>query len=137
MKTVEEIERLSAEELEKLAAGQQGVRAPQGLQQRLMEAIAADALAAEGARRRTPRLRRLLYVPALAAVAAVVLLIAAQMQRQSLKDSFDDPYLAYAEVERTLRSISDKMSIGADIAKAAGESAGKTREIIDKTLSSK
>lgn len=134
MKTVEEIERLSAEELEKLAAGQQGVRAPQGLQQRLMEAIAADALAAEGARRRTPRL---LYVPALAAVAAAVLLIAAQMQRQSLKDSFDDPYLAYAEVEKTLRSISDKMSIGADIAKAAGESAGKSREIIDKTLSSK
>ena len=50
----------------------------------------------------------------------------------SIPDTFDDPYLAYAQVEATFQLISDKMATGVDLAAKAGETADKTVEIIQK-----
>ncbi|MBQ9660871.1 MAG: hypothetical protein IJV37_06370 [Bacteroidales bacterium] len=130
MKTPEEIEQLSIEELEAQAAAQ-GEKAPQGLQQRLREALAASE-AAEAARPRPVR-----WIPyaslAVAAVAAALVLL----PQRGPKDTFDDPYLAYAEVERAFRTISDKMNTGVGIAREAGAAAELPQTILTKIQSEK
>ena len=131
MKTPEEIERLSAEELETLAAAQ-GLQAPRDLRQRLCEALAAGEIAAQAGRR--PHSVRWPAYASLAAAAAAAAMWVALPQRGP-RDTFDDPQLAYAEVEKVFRTISDKMSPGVDLARQAQEIAGKPHEIIDKTLS--
>lgn len=130
MKTPEEIERLSAKELETLAAAQ-GLQAPRDLRQRLCEALAAGEVAAQAERK-----QRSARWPgyALAAAAAAAALWVALPQRGP-RDTFDDPQLAYAEVEKVFRTISDKISPGVDLARQAQEIAGKPHEIIDKSLS--
>lgn len=131
MKTPEEIERLSAEELEALAAAQ-GLQVPRDLQQRLCEALAAGEMAAQAERK--PRSARWPgYALAAAAAAAAALWVA--LPQRGPRDTFDDPQLAYAEVEKCFRTISDKMSPGMNLARQAQEIAGKPHEIIDKTLS--
>lgn len=130
MKTPEEIERLSAEELETLAAAQ-GLQAPRDLRQRLCEALAAGEIAAQAGRR--PRSVRWPGYALAAAAAAAALWVA--LPQRGPRDTFDDPQLAYAEVEKVFRTISDKMSPGVDLARQAQEIAGKPHEIIDKSLS--
>ena len=66
---------------------------------------------------------------AAAAVAAVIVL--PRIGRPPLRDTFDDPYLAYAEVEATFRTISDRMNAGLEMASQARETAEIPMEIID------
>lgn len=131
MKTLEEIERLSPEELENMAAAQGG-RAPRGLQRRIEAALAADELVRQETARKLP-VRRKTYA-ALCAVAAAAALLLALPQRGP-RDTFDDPQLACAEVEKVFRTIADKMSAGMDLARQAQELADKPQYILDKTLS--
>lgn len=129
MKTLEEIEKLSPEELEAQAAAQ-GVHAPQDLQQRLRETLAAGELA-----QAAPRPRPARWIPyaslAVAAAAASLLLL----PQHGPKDTFDDPYLAYAEVEKVFRTISDKMNSGVELAREAGEAAEIPQNILQKIQS--
>lgn len=128
MKTLEDIENLSLEELEQQAA-RTAPPAPEGLQKRLRMALAADgALRGVDARKRSPR-----WVPyaSLAAVAAAATLVLTLPQR-GLRDTFDDPYLAYAEVEKAFQTISDKMSTGVELAREAGQSAELPQYVLNK-----
>ena len=128
MKTLEDIENLSLEELEQQAA-RTAPPAPEGLQKRLRLALAADsALRDADARKRSPR-----WVPyaLLAAVAAAATLVLTLPQR-GLRDTFDDPYLAYAEVEKAFQTISDKMSTGVELAREAGQSADLPQYVLNK-----
>ena len=144
MKSIEDIEKLSIEELEQAA---QGAPVPEGLAERLQSALAADAFLQESvgqppvvipslAKRRLGKKSagRLLQIGAVsslaiaAAIAAVVLLHAPAAP----KDTFDDPLLAYAQVEETFQYISSKMSGGVNIVREAGPVAGKPKEIIRK-----
>ena len=68
---------------------------------------------------------------AVAASLAAVTLIP-KYHADNLTDTFDDPYLAYAQVEATFQKIADKMAAGVDLAARAGETAEKTVEIIQK-----
>ena len=117
MKTLEEIEKLSPEELEAQAAAQ-GVHAPQDLQQRLRETLAARELA------QTARPRPARWIPyaslAVAAAAAALVLL----PPSGPKDTFDDPYLAYAEVEKAFQTSSNKTAVGMDIVRDAEQTAG-------------
>ena len=61
-----------------------------------------------------------------AAAAAVVIL-----PQRGPKDTFDDPRLAYAEVEKAFQTISDKMSVGAELAREARTVSETTLNIID------
>ena len=126
MKTLEEIEKLSPEELEAQAAAQ-GVHAPQDLQQRLRETLAARELA------QTARPRPARWIPyaslAVAAAAAALVLL----PPSGPKDTFDDPLLAYAQTEEVLRMISDKMAQGIEMAGEARATAGKTMQIFNRT----
>ena len=114
MKTLEEIERLSPEELEQAASSSQ-VPVPAGLQGRIRQQLAAAEISAQAPVRRLPRG----LIPALAAAAAATAF--ALLPHGGPKDSFDDPRLAYAEVEKAFQIISDKLSSGMDLTREATE----------------
>ena len=129
MKTLEEIEKLSAEELLRKAEDA-APAAPQGLTRRLRESLAAQELL-EQAQPRPARWLPYLALAAAAAVTAAVVLLPGSGPR----DTFDDPYLAYAEVEKAFQTISDKMSAGVDLAREAQAIADRPQTILDKIQS--
>jgi len=127
MKTLEEIEQLSAEELEQKAT-ESPAAVPEGLRSRLRMTLAAqEFLAGEEAEKARP-VRWFPYATLATAVAAATLLVA--LPGRGPKDTFDDPLLAYAEVEKAFQTISDKMSVGVDLVREAGA----TAEIPQNTL---
>lgn len=127
MKTLEEIENLSLEELERKAL-EAPVTIPDGLEKRLRHTLAAREIAEAARPRPVPR-----FVPfAVAAVAAAAIVL---LPQRGPKDSFDDPRLAYAEVEKAFQTISDKMSAGVDLAREAGSAAELPKTILNKTQS--
>ena len=130
MKSIEELEKLEWEELEK-AALQEPAPIPEGLQQRIAQALAADTAAREVQAHRFP-VRTVSFTALAAAAALAAVLIIPSLGKSEPKDTFDDPYLAYAEVERVFQSISDKMATGVDIAREAKPVADKTLNVLDK-----
>lgn len=126
MKTLEEIERLSLEELEQEATCA-AAPVPDGLQERLRQTLAARELA-DAAR---PRPTRWIPYASLAVAAAAAAIIA--LPQRGLKDTFDDPRLAYAEVEKVFRTISDKMNEGVALVREAEASAEIPQNILNKT----
>ena len=130
MKRIEDIEKLSIEELE---AASETVPVPEGFMQRIESTLLSEeSLAAEGGRgSKAGRLavRSVVSMLAVAAVVAAVLLI---RKPAELKDSFDDPMLAYAQVEQTFQYISGKMSGGIDMVRDAAPIAVRPEEIIKK-----
>ena len=62
-----------------------------------------------------------------AAAAALVVL-----PQRGPKDTFDDPLLAYAEVEKAFQTISNKMSVGMDIVRDAEQTAGMPYNTLNK-----
>ena len=123
MKTLEEIEKLSIEELEQAAAGS---AVPDGLERGIRQALAAHELAQATSRPRPARWAPYAALAVAAAAAAVVI-----PPQRGPKDTFDDPRLAYAEVEKAFQMISDKMSVGADLAREARAVSENTLNILD------
>lgn len=126
MKTLEEIERLSLEELEQEAT-RAAAPVPDGLQERLRQTLAARELA-DAAR---PRPTRWIPYASLAVAAAAAAVIA--LPQRGPKDTFDDPRLAYAEVEKVFRTISDKMNDGVALVREAEAAAEIPQNILNKT----
>lgn len=126
MKTLEEIERLSLEELEQEAT-RAAAPVPDGLQERLRQTLAARELA-DAAR---PRPTRWIPYASLAVAAAAAAVIA--LPQRGPKDTFDDPRLAYAEVEKVFRNISDKMNEGVELVREAEASAEIPQNILNKS----
>ena len=134
MKRIEDIEILDDAQLE-AAALNEGAPVPEGLGDRLKAALAAKALTEQASLERAAANRDAQWLrwTALAAAAALAALIfIPRIGRGTLRDTFDDPYLAYAQVESAFRTISDKMAEGIDLAAEAGQTASKPMEIIDK-----
>ena len=127
MKTLEEIESLSIEELEQKAL-EAPVSVPDGLESRLRQALAAREIA-DAAR---PHPVRWIAPAAVAAAAAAAILF---LPQRGPKDTFSDPLLAYAEVEKAFQTISDKMTAGVDLAREAGSAAEMPQNILQKTQS--
>ena len=126
MKTLEEIENLSLEELEQKAA-ENAAPVPDGLERRLRQALAAREIA-EAARPRPARWSPYASLAAGAAAAAALVML----PQRGPKDTFDDPLLAYAEVEKAFQTISDKMSVGMDIVRDAETTAGMPYNTLNK-----
>lgn len=131
MKKIEDIESMQLEELESAALGDE-IKVPAGLEERILDAIAAkEALRPKASLRREASPLR--WVPyAALAVAAGLAAVAIIPRGDRLRDTFDDPYLAYAQVEATFQKISDKMAVGVGLAEKAGQTADKPMEIINK-----
>lgn len=121
MKKIEDIERMSDDALLEASAD---VPVPEGLQERIKATLAA----AESADVRRP----LRWAPWAAVAAAAAIAAAIVLPRPALKDTFEDPYLAYAQVEATFQDISGKMATGVMLAENARTVAGKPIEIMNK-----
>lgn len=106
MKRLEDIEKMEAEQLEE-AALRENIKVPAGLEERIKARLAAASIARES----QPRKRWLPYT-AIAAAAAIAALLALprRLGEPELKDTFDDPYLAYAQLEQVFQTISDKIN---------------------------
>ena len=98
MKTIDEIQRLSTEELERISLDE-SIPVPEELSGRVQRAV----------RGRTIRWA----LPTGIAAAVAVLLAVGLTREPEPKDTFDDPYLAYAEVERVFSRISGTVAYGA------------------------
>jgi hypothetical protein len=131
MKSIKDIENISLEQLEAVSMDE-SITVPDGFAARMKEnadaAVTAGLLTgneSEGQGRR----KAVRYVAAAASVAimAGVGYGIAQWQNQP-KDTFDDPYLAYAEVEKAFAKISS--SINRSLAMA-----GETEQVIEKATS--
>jgi len=122
---------MEPEQLE-AAARKENIPVPKGLEEGILSAIAAKEAAKEAVREKA-RARRFQWAPYAAVAAAAMVTVAVVIPRSEeprLRDSFDDPYLAYAEVEATFQRISDKMTRGVDLASKAGETAETPIQII-------
>ena len=96
MKSLDEISRLSAEDLERIGADE-SIPIPEDLHARVYSTVPG-------------RSRRVIF-GSIAAAVAVVLAGGFILSRQpSPKDTFDDPLLAYAAVEKALAMVEGKVS---------------------------
>lgn len=131
MKKIKDIENMDWEALEQAAeAGQ--AKVPEDLDGSIKAAILAHEISGAG---ETAPKRRLpagaFYGFAFAAAAAAVITVGIS-RKNALQDTFDDPYLAYAEVQKTFRQISEKMNVGLELASEARTTAEKPAEILKK-----
>lgn len=130
MKRIEDIEIMTEEELER-AAMQDSTPVPEGLRARLEAALAAANISEEPAAR--PKgASRWFALSAVAAAAVLAIVAIPRAGSSQLKDTFDDPALAYAQVEETFRQISQKMTLGVAMATEVEVEAGKPIEIMNK-----
>jgi len=106
MKNIDEITRLSAEDLERISLDE-GIPLPEELSGKVQEAVrAAD---------RQAQRRRWILPSGIAAAVAVLIAVGLTLTRNpEPQDTFDDPYLAYAEVERVFSKISGAVAYGAE-----------------------
>ena len=125
MKTLEEISRLGAEDLERIALDE-SIPVPEELSSRVQAALEEQAGADRptttdgwtATRRRSGNLSPRKYEASIFAVAAAIALFALGTvfltREPAPKDTFDDPYLAYAEVEKVFSKISGTIAYGAE-----------------------
>ena len=100
MKTLDEMTRLSAEDLERISLDE-SIPVPEELSARVQAAVRKPA-------------RWVLPAGIAAAVAALVAVGLTLTWNPEPKDTFDDPYLAYAEVEKVFSKISGTLAYGAE-----------------------
>ena len=127
MKRIQDIEKLQEEELEMAALGED-ITIPAGLEERIKAAIAAK----EAVKPKAEPVRWIPYAALAVAAGFAAVAIIRHNGSGKLQDTFDDPYLAYAQVEATFQKISDKMAFGVDMAAKAEQTAEKPMEIINK-----
>ena len=127
MKSLKEIEDISLEQLDAVSQDE-AIAVPEGFRQRLEAELESQ--------RRLETLkeepRKIRLVPVIGVAASVLLLIGiglgiARWQSEP-KDTFTDPYLAYAELEKAFTTMAEGMQKGFSMAE-------KSEEIIDRTIS--
>ena len=101
MKTLDEISRLSAEDLERISLDE-SIPVPEELSGKVRKAVG------------TPARRWILPSGIAAALVALIAVGLALTRNPEPKDTFDDPYLAYAEVEKVFSKISGTVAYGAE-----------------------
>lgn len=133
MKDINEIERLSPEDLERIASDT-SVRVPSDLKASL-EALAGAAELAESGRPEPTTARRPLFwaIPAVAAALVAAVLVFRSVPEEP-EDTFNDPYLAYAEVQKAFGQISQKGEAAATIAGNAVPVMEKTEDLLNRIM---
>lgn len=125
MKSLKDIENISFEELEAVSLNE-NIKVPEGFEQRLESSLDLRFLTD----RIVERPRRTMKL--LAAAASVALLIGLGIGTvrwyNEPEDTFDDPYMAYAELEKAFAAISDSVGRGRKMV-------AESDAIIDRTVS--
>ena len=99
MKNIDEITRLTADDLERISLDE-SIPVPEELSGKVQQAVRGRPLR--------------WAVPTGIAAAIAVLLAVGLTWNPEPKDTFDDPYLAYAEVEKVFSKITGTVAYGAD-----------------------
>ena len=131
MKRLEDLEMMEPEQLEE-AALREDIKVPAGLEERIKASLAAASIAKETQPQKKKTVRWLPYTALAAAAAVAAMLVLPRLGEPELKDTFDDPYLAYAQLEEVFQTISDKMSNGVNEAQEANSTMGRPIEIMNK-----
>lgn len=121
MKSIKEIEKMSLEDLERIASDE-SIEVPDGFAEKIEARVIAEDLRTESG---TPS--RWIGIAAAAAVLIGVGIGIAGRQNEP-KDTFDDPYLAYAELEMAFATMSQELRKGFEMA-------DRSEEIMDKAAS--
>ena len=101
MKNIDEITRLSAEDLERISLDE-SIPVPEELSGKVRGAVGKPV-------------RRWALPAGIAAAIAVLVAVGLTLTgNPEPKDTFDDPYLAYAEVEKVFSKISGAVAYGAE-----------------------
>lgn len=127
MKSIDEIEKISFEELEAIASNE-SISVPDGLAESVRETVKAAAISSESRRSRT-RTAFVIGAPSLAAAALAVALL---IPSGTPKDTFDNPRLAYEEMERIMGFISSKADAGFSKTAKLSESVESINKAMDK-----
>ena len=100
MKTLKDIENISLEDLKDVSMDE-SIAVPEGLSERVLRIAGREVTR-----------RRILTLSGTAAI--IVLAIGLSLSRTDSEpvDTFDDPYLAYAELERALTMVTEGMQKG-------------------------
>lgn len=122
-----DIEDISLEELEAIA-DDESVKVPEELESELKSSMDMLSLLDRRRHRRMARIAGL--AASLVLITSAGLGIADWMDRP--KDTFTDPYEAYAQLDQAFSLISDKFGQGAQIASGAEQVMDKTNQIIDR-----
>lgn len=136
MKRLEDIENLSILDLEQIASDE-SVKVPATLRHDIAVTARALEMASkedEEVKEKTAshkRYRNILRMISYPAAAVAIITIGMRLSFQDSiptpKDTFDDPKMAYVQMEQVFGFISEKMNTGMDIADAA-------EPVIDKTI---
>ena len=126
MKSIKEIENMSLEELIAVSSDE-ATAVPEGFAERIGKQVEAHKIAKD-LENDADRVKTVRWIGAAAAVTllAGTALGVANWQKQP-KDTFDDPYLAYAELEKAFATMSDSLQKGLAMAE-------KSEDIIDRTI---
>ena len=126
MKSIKEIENMSLEELIAVSSDET-TAVPEGFAERIGKHVEAHKIAKD-LENDADRTRTVRWIGAAAAVTllAGTALSIDNWQNQP-KDTFDDPYLAYAELEKAFATMSDSLQKGLAMA-------DKSKDIIDRTI---
>lgn len=128
MKSSKDIENMSLEQLE-AASMDENISVPDGFASRLEDGLEVLERLTEDESRKGGRVR---MVRVLSAAAAAALLVGAGLglsgRQDEPEDTFTDPYLAYAELEKAFAIMSGEIHKGLAMAE-------KSEEIIDRTSS--
>lgn len=128
MKSSKDIEKMSLEQLE-AASMDENISVPDGFASRLEDSLEVLERLTEDESLQAGRVR---MVRVLSAAAAAALLVGAGLglsgRQDEPEDTFTDPYLAYAELEKAFAIMSGEIHKGLVMAE-------KSEEIIDRTSS--
>ena len=120
MKSIRDIELMTTEDLERISLDE-GIEVPRGLSSRVEAAVKASLF--------RKRMFRTAGIAAAVAVLAGAGFGIAGFQNEP-EDTFDDPYLAYAEVEKAFARMSEGMKKGMDMAGESEAMISRTIEIL-------
>lgn len=126
MKTIEEIENLSLEAMEKIASDS-SLRSPEDLRERINDTLAASAMIEQHSN--VPQKKRVIGISA-ASLAAAACMAGAIIWHSQPKDTFSDPMLAYAQLEHSFRYMQEKVGDGMEMTGEAGAAIEKTTQIL-------
>ena len=130
MKSIKEIENMSLEELIAVSSDE-ATAAPDGFAESIGKQVEAQKIAKD-LENDAYRVRTVRWIGAAAAVTllAGTALGITNWQNQP-KDTFDDPYLAYAELEKAFATMSEGLQKGIAMADKSEDIMGKATSVFD------
>ena len=132
MKSLKELKNISLEELEAVSLDE-SIDVPEGFAERLQENIEAqqkiERLDGSGSSGRTMKLTFISAAASIAVLAGIGLGIA--RWKNEPKDTFDDPYMAYAELEKAFATISGGMQKALAMAEESEAALEKVAEVFE------